>query len=432
MSKTPKIPPLIITKTRIQSVPNSNNNSPTDKNNSTSETWSTQKNQRSPLLQSPATKYQKTFTTPNRYAIFSTQTVETDNMEHEPSESPENNKSSESSENNSAAQKSPPSPLPPPIFIKSVINFDQLCIKIKEIINPEDQFICKSSINGIKLTTNTPNAYRAIIKFLQESKAEFHTYQIKQDRAFRVVIRNLHHSTDITNIKNELEDLGFRTRNINNVIQKQTKQKLPLFFVDLEPAPNNRDIFNINSICYTKIKIEEPHVRKDLVQCLKCQDLGHTKKYCNHNPKCVKCGNNHLSENCTKSQDQPPICALCGGEHTANYRGCPKYKELQRSNTQYINKKTNQSTTNHNNPTTSVNNTSVLNLTKQNLSSSNINHSYKSYAQITKNTPPDEQPHTVDNHISQKMVSFLDELKSLINPLIALLTTVINKLILTK
>jgi (p)ppGpp synthase/HD superfamily hydrolase len=76
----------------------------------------------------------------------------------------------------------------------------------------------------------------AIIKFLQDSKAEFHTYQIKQDRAFRVVIRNLHHSTDINNIKNELEDLSFRTRNINNVIQKQTKQKLPFFFVDLEPA----------------------------------------------------------------------------------------------------------------------------------------------------------------------------------------------------
>lgn len=159
MPKTPKVRSLIITKTRIQSVPNSNNNSPTDKNNSTSETWTTLKNQRSPL-QSPLTKYQKTFTTPNRYAIFSTQTDETDNMEHEPSDSPENNKPSESSENNSAAQKSPPSPLPPPIFIKSVINFDQLCIKIKEIINPVDQFICKSSINGIKLTTNTPNAYR--------------------------------------------------------------------------------------------------------------------------------------------------------------------------------------------------------------------------------------------------------------------------------
>ncbi|KAL4098670.1 hypothetical protein QTP88_023222 [Uroleucon formosanum] len=341
----------------------------------------------------------KTFTTPNRYAIFNTQTVETDNMEDEPFESPENN---------SAAQKSPPSPLPPPIFItrKSVINFDQLYIKIKEIINPEDQFICESSINGIKLTTNTPNAYRAIIKFLQENKAEFHTYQIKQERAFRVVIRNLHHSTDINNIKNELEDMGFKTRNINNVIQKQTKQKLPLFFVDLEPAPNN-------------------------LQCQKCQDLGHTKKCCNHTPKCVKCGNNYLSENCTKSQDQPPICALCR-EHTANYRGCPKYKKLQRSNTQYINKKTNQSTIKHNNLTTPVNNTSVYNVTQQNLSSSNINHSYKSYAQITKNTPPDEQPHTVDNHISQKIVSFLEELKSLINPLISLLTTVINKLILTK
>lgn len=74
-------------------------------------------------------------------------------MDDEPSESPESN---------STAQISPP------IFIKYVkYNFHQLCINIKEIINTEDQFICKTSINGIKLSTRTPNAYRLlIVKFL--------------------------------------------------------------------------------------------------------------------------------------------------------------------------------------------------------------------------------------------------------------------------
>lgn len=55
---------------------------------------------------------------------------------------------------------------------------------IKEIINNEDQFIFKSSINGIKPTTNTPNAYRLIIKFLQESNPEFYTYYLKQERTY--------------------------------------------------------------------------------------------------------------------------------------------------------------------------------------------------------------------------------------------------------
>ena len=54
-------------------------------------------------------------------------------------------------------------------------------------------------------------------------------------------------------------------RKINNVLQNRTKQKLQLFFVDLELTFNNFDIFNINIlymlVCYTKIKVEEPHVK---------------------------------------------------------------------------------------------------------------------------------------------------------------------------
>lgn len=67
----------------------------------------------------------------------------------------------------------------------------------------------------------------------------------------------------------------------------------------------------------------------------------------------------------------------------------------------------------------------------QNPSSSNINHSNKSYVQTAKNIPHVNQSSTnAETDISQKLVSFLDDLKSHINPLISLLTTFINKLIL--
>lgn len=148
------------------------------------------------------------FSTSNRYAIFIITTTDSENMENEQSGSPEFN---------SIAHKSSSSPLLPPVFIKSVNNFVLFCTKIKGIISTEDQFVCKSSINDIKLTTNTPNAYRLIIKFLHESNAKYHTNQPKKDRVFRVVIRNLRHSTEIQNIKKEIEDFGFRYSNINNV-----------------------------------------------------------------------------------------------------------------------------------------------------------------------------------------------------------------------
>lgn len=68
-----------------------------------------------------------------------------------------------------------------------------------------------------------------------------------------VVIRHLHQSTPVDCIKGELNSIGFRTRNITNVIYKKTKTPLPLFFVDIEPISNNRDIFKIDNLYYIKI-----------------------------------------------------------------------------------------------------------------------------------------------------------------------------------
>jgi len=45
---------------------------------------------------------------------------------------------------------------------------------------------------------------------------------------------------------------------------------------------------------------------------------------------CSMCGK-HLSNSCQKSPNLPAKCALCVGDHPANYRGCPIHKEFQAS-----------------------------------------------------------------------------------------------------
>jgi hypothetical protein len=70
---------------------------------------------------------------------------------------------------------------------------------------------------------------------IQDEKMIHHTYQIKQDRAYRVDKRDLHHSVSINEIKNELNEKGHPVRNIINVKHRATKEPLPPFFVDLEP-----------------------------------------------------------------------------------------------------------------------------------------------------------------------------------------------------
>jgi len=132
------------------------------------------------------------------------------------------------------------------------------------------------------------------------------------------VLRNLHPSTPVSEISAAIEEIGHSVRQVTNIIHHQTKIPLPLFFVDLEIEENNSDIFDVTSILYTKIKVEEPHKQRQIPQCLNCQSYGHTKSYCSYTPRCVKCGKNHLSTNCSKSRETPATCALCNANHPAN------------------------------------------------------------------------------------------------------------------
>jgi len=90
------------------------------------------------------------------------------------------------------------------------------------------------------------------------------------------VIKHLHPSTDILFIKDELTSLGFQPRNIMNVLHRQTKAPLHMFFIDLKLDINNHinnliDIFKLSLLCYSKINVEAPRPRKDTPQYLRCQ-----------------------------------------------------------------------------------------------------------------------------------------------------------------
>ncbi|KAL4136344.1 hypothetical protein QTP88_007892 [Uroleucon formosanum] len=315
--------------------------------------------------------------------------------------------------------------LPPPIFIRLVNDFKSFCTTIHSVTNGE-AFTCKSSTNGLKLSTSTPTSYRNVIKFLKDSKADFHTYQPKQERAFRIVVRNLHHTTSISDIEQELLSHGHTVRNITNVLQHITKRPLPLFFIDLEQADNNKEVFKIEFLCYSKIKIEEPRVKRHIVQCLRCQDYGHTKSYCNHSPNCVRCGEQHLSETCQKPTNQPPKCVLCKGEHPANYRGCPKHKEIQSSQLHRLKTSQHSGLPNQNLPVKKVSPNTV------NTTSNSLSHHKTSYAQLSINSCQKAMTYN-SNNIQHPITLFLWNANGLIhqkNELKALLHTLNLDLIL--
>ena len=151
-------------------------------------------------------------------------------------------------------------------------------IKSLTEVAAEEQFLTKSLANNvIKLVCTTPETYRAIIKHCKEQNIYYHTYQLKEDRAFQVVIKHLHHTTDLDDIKNELQNLGHDMRNIINVKHRQIKEPLNTFFIDLEPAKNNKDIYEVKAIQNKLIQIEPPRSTKPHIpQCIRCQQYGQT------------------------------------------------------------------------------------------------------------------------------------------------------------
>ncbi|KAL4084508.1 hypothetical protein QTP88_027923 [Uroleucon formosanum] len=262
----------------------------------------------------------KIFVTRNRFEVF----AQDDSFETNTNENIPN--SHQTNTNSDANTFTKP---PPPIFVKGVEDYPELCTTLIELIGV-DNFMCKSTTNSLKIQTTDPSAYRALIQFLKTEKAEYHTYQLNEDKPLRVVIRNLHSSTPLTLIKEELEVRCFEVRQVTNVLHKVNKNPLPLFFIDLEPTLQSNEIFQLSSLLHCKIKVEEPYKPKQISQCFNCQQYGHTRGYCGYHPRCVRCGADHQSSTCPNSRDVPPKCVHCSQNHPANYKGCSIYKELQR------------------------------------------------------------------------------------------------------
>src|SRR5436190_10183788 len=158
-------------------------------------------------------------------------------------------------------------PKPPPIFIPRVANVVNMMQALQSMVSlNEFSYKCLSG-DKIKIFPNNADAYRMIVKGLTNVKLCFHTYQLKQERAYRVVLKNMHHSTPVDSIKEAIEEQGHSVRNIINVMNNKTKVPLSLFFVDLEPNSNNKMIFDIIYLLNAKIKFEPPHKKKEIVQC---------------------------------------------------------------------------------------------------------------------------------------------------------------------
>lgn len=251
-----------------------------------------------------------------------------------------------SSKGKEKEKKTPNPPLPPPINVSNVNNYKQFR-EFTLAVAASAKFKATSA-NDMKITVQNEDEYRKLKNLLEVESSEggkfpelvYHTYQLKTEKNFRVVIRGLPHTCESQEITVELKELGHEPIKVLNIFKKiknhegkKIIKNFPLFMLELNQKENNKEIFDLKYLLHCKISVEAPRQVKTIPQCLNCQQLGHTKNFCKRQSVCVKCAGKHSSVACTKKPNVTPKCALCQNEgHTANYKGCPVYQKKSKVN----------------------------------------------------------------------------------------------------
>jgi predicted membrane-bound mannosyltransferase len=94
---------------------------------------------------------------------------------------------------------------PPPINIYGVTNYKEMVPNLASATEMGTYITKAMGNNIIKINPKTPDTYRKLVHHLRNEQIIHHTYQLKEERAFRAVIHGLHHSIPTSEIKNELE-----------------------------------------------------------------------------------------------------------------------------------------------------------------------------------------------------------------------------------
>lgn len=194
------------------------------------------------------------------------------------------------------------SPKPPPIYVREQIT-TALVSKIVALIGENNFYVVpltKGKISETRIQTQTKAGHRAVTKYLDDAGKTYCTYQLKRAKGLQVVIKGFEPTVTPDEITAAL-------KSVTNILNRN-KQPQPLFKVELEPEAKMvkrnevHPIYKLQLLLHRQITVEEPHKRNQPVQCINCQEYGHTKAYCTLRSICVVCSEPHSTANCTKNK----------------------------------------------------------------------------------------------------------------------------------
>ena len=235
---------------------------------------------------------------------------------------------------------------PPPIHVYYT-NYVDLKKQLQNINGITKDTTFKFLLNNLAVKSANLEEYMTIKDHLTKHKIQYYSYNPTPTKPRKALIKYLPSDMDTDDILTDLVYKGIPAIKVTNLLGRE-KTKTNMFIVHLSKNYIEK-LYGITNITGFSVKIEALKPKNAITQCHRCQRLGHGSMNCQMQARCVKCGGDHLTSECSikKTETSKCRCVNCGEAHPASYKGCSHYKEAMATRQRLKATKPNPTTENH-------------------------------------------------------------------------------------
>jgi len=195
---------------------------------------------------------------------------------------------------------------PPPINILYQDPRDTNKLLKSNIKDIKDFYIKRVNNGKHILQLDTVENFKQVKELLIKCNSKFYTYTDKSEKFITLLLKGLDSAYDEDEILEELRSLNISNVNFTKVLRFTTNKSkienkiLPIFIVQITPESKINNLKKVKFLFHQVIRWEKL-MRRDTIQCKKCQRIGHAAANCNLPYRCVKCDSKHKPGECSCS-----------------------------------------------------------------------------------------------------------------------------------
>jgi hypothetical protein len=231
---------------------------------------------------------------------------------------------------------SKPKPIIVDATLQTVINYIQGSAVKLSMSDVALKVITAQQKKQVMINPTTIEIKDKIIQLCVRHQLNYHSYTEQSEKKAVFVLKGYDVNATSVEILQTLNDAGIPALKVTTIVES-TENRRAVHLVTFEKDAINIASLNHNhrNLAFVRVFWEHQLPKdKQITQCHRCQQWGHSSFNCGRPSRCAKCGENHSTESCSRPKKKdltaeagPPKCANCGGEHTANYRNCEVAKK---------------------------------------------------------------------------------------------------------